>query len=841
MRRKTRTKVKKYLKNAGIVVGIILIIALIIFIIKISQKPEISYDDKIVANTYFSEIKIDFNNKKVTKDGNKVSLSEVLNITKDQEEMVFTTEEELKKLLNDSAFDISTENQIYTIKNPYQTKCFFVNAESIKEKIQGEEIQEIAENFYLINCYSEKLTKAMYNYYKSKDYIKNIYLDEVYIDTPVSDISQTMYGETNVNLNGFHTLGTTTIGLDNYMKIISDNGNPADIVIATVGYGINYRNEIFAERISDKYYNFIQNNQEIEETIPQGSRIAEVLVDSTSKNIKILPLVTVTEEGYTSISSIVNALLFASKNSDVICYELINPKNEIIDEVLKKIFKEDNIPVTCVGTADKENYPANHGMTIAISSVDRENNLSEYSAKGNYIDFALPSTDIEEIFNTTSTISRWSGAQYSNAYMASCIALIKTYDKEATILDVYNFLRNFSIDLGENGKDELYGYGGLNFKNITIKDIDKITPEFEQVQFENETWEILKQIKILAKDNIRISSWAITKNENMPNEEEWKVLEQQTPILDVTTEVSENGTYNIWVKDSAENQIKHEIKVEKVDNTPPKIAYTINKDTINSGYVTINVTAEDLESGLYDSPFSWDKIIWSQENATKEVKENGRYTVYAEDNLGNISELEILVDVFPQAGTAEFEEGDIITDINVSADWTGNTNNNVKITLNKDIDITAWQITTSIYKPDNFVTIEERGQIEERVNVNTTNNIDLSNASLPRNVVFGNISNNQNTQNETNSTNVSNTSNTLNNSNESNTSNTSNSSNTQNTSNISNTSNAPNNSNAVQPRRRTEPIELTTSLEINKTYYFWIKQSDGNVRFQIFKINKAQI
>ena len=823
MRRKTRTKVKKYLIYSGIAVGIILIIALIIFIIKISQKPEISYDDKIVAKGYFSEIKIDFNNKKVTKDENKVSLSEIFNITKEQEEMAFSTEEELKKLLNDSAFDISIENQIYTIKNPYQTKCFFVNAESIKERVQGEEIHEITDNFYLITCYSEKLTKAMYNYYKSKDYVKNIYFDEVYINIPVSEISQTMYGDTNVNLNGFHTLGTTTIGLDNYMKVIDENGNPADVVISTIGYGINYKNEIFSERISDKYYNFIQNNKEIKETIPQGSRIAEVLVDSTSKNIKILPLVTVTEEGYTSISSIVNALLFASKNSDVICYELINPKNEIIDEILKKIFKEDNIPITCVGTADKENFPANHGMTIAIASIDRENNLSEYSAKGKFIDFALPSTDIEEIFNNTSTISRWSGAQYSNAYMASCIALIKTYNKEATILDIYNFLRNFSIDLGENGKDEFYGYGGINFKNITIKDIDKTTPEFEQVQFENETWEILKQIKVLAKDNIRITSWAITKNESMPNNEEWKVLEQKTPILDVTTEVTENGLYNIWVQDSAGNQMKQEINVEKVDNTPPKIAYTINKETINSGYVTINVTAEDLESGLYDSPFSWDKIIWSQENATKEVKENGRYKVYAEDNLGNISELEILVDVFPQEGTAEMGEGDIITNINVSADWDGDTNNNVKITLNKDIDITAWQITDSIYRPDNFVVLEEQNQREvqtntnNNTNTNTNTNIDLSNISLPQNVVWGNTSNNQNTQNETNS------------------------SNSLNISNNTNTTNTINSSNIERPRPRTEPIELTTSLEINKTYYFWIQQSDGNVRFQTFKINKAQI
>ena len=91
-------------------------------------------------------------------------------------------------------------------------------------------------------------------------------------------------------------------------------------------------------------------------------------------------------------------------------------------------------------------------MTIAVASLDRENNITDYSGKGQYIDFAAPSTDIEEIFNLNSTVSRWSGPQYSNAYIVSSIALIKTYAKDATILDIYNFLRNFCIDLGETRK-----------------------------------------------------------------------------------------------------------------------------------------------------------------------------------------------------------------------------------------------------------------------------------------------------------------------------------------------------------------------------------------------------
>ncbi len=804
MRRKTRTKVKKALKIAGIIIGIIIIIVAIIILVKMNQKPEISYDDGLVGKNYFTEITIDLNTKEVKRDGIDTSLREEFDISEEQENIAYTSEEEMRNLLSNSVFDISVNNQVFTIKNPFQTKNIIVEAEEVKEQVPGEEILELADGLYMLSFYSEKLTKAMYNYYQEQAYIEKVFYDEIFIDEPINDISQTMYGEAQVDLKGHHSLGVTTMGLDNYADIINENGNPADIVIATIGYGLDYQNEFFHERIDENYYNFILDNQEIGETIAQGSRMAEVLVDSTTSNVKIMPLVTVTQEGYTSVGSIIQALAYGIEHADVICYELIHGQHEAIDKVLERAFRE-NVPVCSISTNDKENYPANHGMTIAISSLGRDLSVTDYSGTGEYIDFAAPSTDIEEIFNTTSTISRWSGPGYSNAQIVSAIALIKTYDKNATILDIYNFLRNFCVDLGEEGKDELYGYGYPNFENLTIVDIDKQAPQFKEITYENETWEVLKQVKIIAEDNIRLTAWAITKDENEPQSGQWQTIEGVTPNLEVTSEITENGTYSIWIQDAAGNITTQSIEINKIDTTPPQIAYTINQDNLSAGYVTINVTAEDTESGLYENPFSWDQNTWSQENNTRTVKENGRYKVYAVDNLGNVSELEILVDCFPQAGRYELGAGNIISSVSVSADWTGNTNNHVEITLNKDLDITGWQITNFLSVPTEFVEVES--EVTEENNTNTTDNQNTQNTqsnsintSLPNNVIWGNMIFAENiiqqTENEVN---------------------------TQ----------------TVVPR--TEPIVITTSLDINTTYYFWIRDRNGNTSYQTLTIMKAQI
>ena len=234
MRRKTRAKVKKGLIITSIVIAVILIIIAITFlIIKINQKKEISYDDGVTCKNYFTKITIDINSKEVKRDEIETTLKEEFNITEEQENQLYSSSDEMRKYLSNSVFNISENGQTFTIENPYQTKSLIVKAKDIKEKIEGEEINKIADNLYILSFYSEKLTKAMYNYYKEKEYIQKIFYDEVTINKTINDISQTMYGETETDLKNHHSLGATVMGLDNYQKIINDNGNPSNIVIAT--------------------------------------------------------------------------------------------------------------------------------------------------------------------------------------------------------------------------------------------------------------------------------------------------------------------------------------------------------------------------------------------------------------------------------------------------------------------------------------------------------------------------------------------------------------------------------------------------------------------------------
>lgn len=727
-----RAKLNKILIIITIILVVITIICAISYIIIKNKKTEESYEDRVIAKNYFMEMTIDLHKKEAKRDGNQINLKDEFDITEEQQNLILSSETELLNFFADSTFEVNIKEGVAYITNKYQTKKLLVEiSEESTPNFHAENVDEVQKGIYILSYDTQKKARAAYENLSTSNNIKNIDIDTVSKITSVNDVSQTVYGSNESNENNqYKSLGVTKMGLDNYQKIIEENGNPSDVIISTIGYGACIDNDYFVGKIDENYYNFIEDSKNVKETVPQGSRILEVIKESTTHNVKILPLVVVNNENYTTTSAIVKAIQYAITNSDVICYELANNENTIIDLMLKKAFTE-NKPVCCATISNKDlngDYPANNSTTIAISSIDKSGNFADYSGKGSYVDFSAYSTDVEEIFNKTSTISKWSGAQYSNAHIASAIALIKTYHKQYTILEIYNELRNWCNDLGDEGKDELYGYGVPDFSKIQISDIDNEMPEIQEIVYENNTWEKSKNIQIKANDNIRIFGWTVTNSDKEPGK--WNHVETLTPTLDVSSTIEKNGTYYIWVTDSAGNVVNKTIEVNKIDNTPPSIDYTIDDSKLESDkYLTIKINAKDDESGLNQSPYSFDSTIWG---TTKELKvtENGTYKIYVKDNLDNIAQKEIKINKFNQEGSATIGTGSIIKNIEVPADWSGNINNSVKIIFNDNLKIRNYKITETGELPAEFIEYEDETQKNQNTVYDVFNNQGYTNFTV---------------------------------------------------------------------------------------------------------------
>ena len=702
-----RAKLNKILIIVTAILVLLAIICIVAYSIVASKKQEndLDFKDTIIGKNYYVDIIVDTETKKVKRDQFDSSLQEEFGISDSKAEQLLNSTGDLINYLENSTNEVEMQNKVIHIKNPFQTKTLIVEADEIEDNYDAIKETEIQDGLFILEYDTQKRTKKAYQYLQERPEIKKVEVDEVSIINTINDESQTVYGEKD-DKNNLKDYGATAMGLDKYKKIVKENGNPAQIIISTIGYGASIQNDYFENKISEEYYNFIASEdkaKDIHETIAQGSRILEVINESTSDNIKIMPLVVINDEYYTTTSSILKTINYAIEKSDIICYEFSHKKDYMIELLLQKAFKE-NVPVCCVTKAEKENeeiFPANNSTTIAVSSVDKDLKTTSYSGSGEYIDFVASSTDVQEIFNSSSNVSKWSGAGYSNAHIASLIALIKTYNKQATILDIYNVLRNYCKDLGTQGRDSTYGYGFPDFTGIKISDIDKTLPEIIELSIDEEKWEKSKSVNIKGSDNIRIYGWNITKSKDVPKD--WKKLEIISNNLDVKDQIKDNGTYYIWVTDSAGNIAYVSREVTKIDKNSPTIQYAIDdskKDT--EKIITIKATGRDDESGLHQMPYSWDKQSWGTDNNSLIVTKNGTYTIYVRDALENIAEKKITIKSFPQEGTAVLDEGDVIKEVKVSSNWENDTNKEVIITLQDNLDIETWKITESDITPQEF-------------------------------------------------------------------------------------------------------------------------------------------
>ncbi len=120
--------------------------------------------------------------------------------------------------------------------------------------------------------------------------------------------------------------------------------------------------------------------------------------------------------------------------------------------------------------------------------------------------------------------------------------------------------------------------------------------------------------------------------------------------------VVENGFVEVKARDRAGNESETlEIEISNIDNEAPVISLTQNEDNRNDGSVEITVNASDSLSGVSELSYQNDDvgipvIIAGGDGSASEsrgtsvtINQNGTYTFFASDILGNISSSKINV------------------------------------------------------------------------------------------------------------------------------------------------------------------------------------------------------
>ncbi len=681
------------------------IIILFIFIINSNNINKTNSDNDIEKinlseiNDNYYDISINVNDSTATIDGKKYKIEEIEDISKN----------ELYDYIKDNSYgEVTLKNDEIKITNPYSLESLIVQTDNISvldEYDNIERIEEISDNLYKVEYNNAKDTKDGFEELKNDEKINKVSTDiKVVAFNDVSSYDVTM-----------DSWGVSSMGLDFYTSKIKE-GNNNVVKIAVLDTGIRSTHEAFTsveekDRIDydgaydyvnddndptdDNYQTTYEDKNGVEHTVVDyghGTMVSGIIAESTPKNVKIVPIKVLDSNGTGSLSDILHAINDIKDKVDIINLSLgASISDDIFDNELKTIYENSNLIIVAASGNESTSvsYPASSLYTLAISSVDINNNFSSlFSNYGNEVDFAAPGEDLllPAIQGDDKYVSGKSGTSFSSPFAAAAIALIKMNNPTLTRDEIINILKQNVVDLGTKGKDKYYGYGSISLHSI-INDISV-----------SDKWNKTNTLTVTAEAASDTNYYAITTEEIEPTN--WISL-PKTQNISISQEINENGIHYLWIKNNSKttktigNTLKNfdnigithtQFVVNKIDNIKPLVINEMSVSNKTTSSIDLSLSVKDETSGL-------SKVVWyykrSNDSSYNTIVDelNGELTNVdlskSINNLDHYTNYNIYAEIYDQANN--------ITKTNVNTISTLSEGNLPSVSYTTHVQNIGWQ------------------------------------------------------------------------------------------------------------------------------------------------------
>jgi len=238
------------------------------------------------------------------------------------------------------------------------------------------------------------------------------------------------------------------------------------ITVAVIDSGVADHTHLVCEH----HVNFTTDS-ETQDTLGHGTHVAGIIGATGGKAKGIAPeaslmsLKALGHSGFGNNSHVAEAIRYAADHdANIICMSLGGSKrSEEVADAIKYSSRKGVIHVCAAGNdSGPVNYPAALYQTIAVGAVDAQGHCCEFSCRGEPVVVAAPGENITSTWlnNGYATIS---GTSMAAPFVAGVLALyLSACKSKGTCTDILYCLATTASDVGESGKDPLYGWGLIN-------------------------------------------------------------------------------------------------------------------------------------------------------------------------------------------------------------------------------------------------------------------------------------------------------------------------------------------------------------------------------------------
>lgn len=167
-----------------------------------------------------------------------------------------------------------------------------------------------------------------------------------------------------------------------------------------------------------------------------------------------------------TVKSLVLAINWMAKeNIDVVNVSLTGPENRILKAALEKLHEKGALVVAAVGNEGptaKPLFPAGYDFVVAVTATNAKNFAYHKANRGKHVDIAAPGVAIKHAqegggFSESSGTSF--AAPFVSAYLAAELASARKSQRLEYRNEVLRSMFSRAKDLGQLGRDEVYGHG----------------------------------------------------------------------------------------------------------------------------------------------------------------------------------------------------------------------------------------------------------------------------------------------------------------------------------------------------------------------------------------------
>lgn len=320
--------------------------------------------------------------------------------------------------------------------------------------------------------------------------------------------------------------------INNYSALDVSRGD--NIITAVLDTGIVSHEEFPQPRIVQGY-DFIDNDSDPEDPgigigglEYHGTHVAGIIgaemdnytgISGVSPNAHIMPVRIVD----TSVSSenIADGIEYAVKNNaDVINMSFGGEGYSETEENAVNYAVEKGVILVSSAGNEGENityYPAAYDNVISVGAVDKYKEAATYSNYGNFVTLTAPGGDGQFSGDLILSLSgpfknnyaALAGTSMSAAHVSGVIALMKSINRNLNSEDIFNLIYQgkMTIDLGNNGFDEKYGYGLIDAEKSVYCLEDYTSYTSVKVILKNSLGEIISSL-IAKKENAKLFSYS---------------------------------------------------------------------------------------------------------------------------------------------------------------------------------------------------------------------------------------------------------------------------------------------------------------------------------------------